>query len=298
VRAPSLCAALPGPEGNGSEEAAGAGNVFILLLLTLLSVITYLDGCGTSVAGPTMRGSWTLAGAVGLGDGAFASHYALFEIPAGPGGRQLRRKNVVTRIVLWCPAGTALTGLTSRFGTLVAGPGSVRHGGSRGVSDISGCIAQWFPRRNGARAQASYGGQPGRRRLGTARDSPSHCLARLREAFWEAGPAGVDLGGGLAPMVSQRPADLPRITARNCWKSMRVGKPGHVTSPGRRIFSNSQVWRILAMFTLCYVWGSMVLSHLVPTYLWKGRGLRKVNGGVCLAPLHHGGHWQSGRRRV
>lgn len=93
---------------------------FILILLTLLSVITFLDRLCIAVAGPSLQQdlglspdqwAWVM--------GAFTLTYALFEIPSGAWGDSFGRKKVLTRIVIWWSCCTALTGVTSRFGTLV-----------------------------------------------------------------------------------------------------------------------------------------------------------------------------------
>ena len=75
---------------------------FILILLTLLSVITYLDRQCIAVAGPSMQEDLGLSPKQwGWVMGAFALTYALFEIPSGAWGDSFGRKRVPARIVVW-----------------------------------------------------------------------------------------------------------------------------------------------------------------------------------------------------
>ena len=93
----------------------------VLLMLVLLSVVTYLDRISIAVAGPTMQKElgisdphwgWVLT--------AFLLGYGLFEIPSGGLGDWLGQRKVLTRIVLWWSAFTALTPLASSFYLLFA----------------------------------------------------------------------------------------------------------------------------------------------------------------------------------
>ena len=126
----------------------------ILILLTLLSVITYLDRLCIAVAGPSMQQDLGLSPEQwGWVMGAFALTYALFEIPSGAWGDSFGRKKVLARIVIWWSCFTGLTGLTRRFGTLVAVRALFGMGEAGAYPNISGCIARWFPATQRARAQ-------------------------------------------------------------------------------------------------------------------------------------------------
>ena len=90
-------------------------------MLVLLSVITYLDRICISVAATEMQTDlgisekgwgWVL--------GAFLLAYGLFEIPSGGLGDLIGQRRVLTRIVLWWSAFTALTPLSRNYYLLVA----------------------------------------------------------------------------------------------------------------------------------------------------------------------------------
>jgi len=82
----------------------------VLVLIALLSAISYLDRICISVAGPRIQQALSLTpvqwGWVGS---LFAISYCVFEIPSGYLGDRIGARAVLTRIVLWWSAFTALT---------------------------------------------------------------------------------------------------------------------------------------------------------------------------------------------
>src|ERR1700736_6586593 len=85
-------------------------------LLSLLSIITYLDRVCIAVAGPRMQDELHISPqAWGWVTGIFALSYAMFEIPSGAMGDRLGPRRVLTRIVLWWSAFTSLTGAVSNY---------------------------------------------------------------------------------------------------------------------------------------------------------------------------------------
>ncbi len=83
----------------------------MLALLCVLLVITYLDRICISVAGPHIQKELGI-GPLGWGwvTGIFTLAYGLFEIPSGALGDRIGPRRVLTRIVLWWSAFTAITG--------------------------------------------------------------------------------------------------------------------------------------------------------------------------------------------
>jgi ACS family glucarate transporter-like MFS transporter len=97
----------------------------VLSFLFFLSLITFIDRAGISVAGPQMqtdlglppeRWGWIL--------GASYLAYAAFEIRSGMLGDRLGARRVLTRIVLWWSAFTTLTRASGNLVTL----GGIRFG--------------------------------------------------------------------------------------------------------------------------------------------------------------------------
>ena len=82
----------------------------VLALLVLLSVITYLDRICIGVAAKDIQADLNLSESQwGWVLGAFLLAYGLFEIPSGALGDRIGQRKVLTRIVLWWSAFTALT---------------------------------------------------------------------------------------------------------------------------------------------------------------------------------------------
>src|SRR5512147_2464964 len=92
----------------------------VLVMLFLLSIITYLDRLCISVAGPRMQSDLGLSPEQwGWVVGAFTLSYALFEIPSGALGDRVGQRKLLTRIVIWWSVFTSLTGTVSSFFVLL-----------------------------------------------------------------------------------------------------------------------------------------------------------------------------------
>jgi len=88
----------------------------VLVLLFLLSIITYVDRVCISVAGPRMQQDLGITpDQWGWVVGVFAIAYAAFEIPTGSMGDLIGTRRVLTRIVLWWSVFTSLTGTVSNY---------------------------------------------------------------------------------------------------------------------------------------------------------------------------------------
>ena len=126
----------------------------VLLLLVLLAVITFLDRLCIAVAGTRIqdelgispeRWGWIL--------GAFVLSYGIFEIPTGAHGDRFGQRKVLTRVVVWWSAFTALTGAAHNFWQLILTRFLFGAGEAGAYPNASGVIARWFPKSERARAQ-------------------------------------------------------------------------------------------------------------------------------------------------
>jgi MFS transporter, ACS family, glucarate transporter len=118
----------------------------VVALLVLLFGITYLDRVCISVAGPRIQEDLHI-GPAGWGwvTGVFTISYCLFEIPSGVLADRIGPRRVLTRIVLWWSAFTALTGTVTGYYPLLLtrflfGAGEAGAFPSAGV-----VISRWFP---------------------------------------------------------------------------------------------------------------------------------------------------------
>jgi MFS family permease len=92
----------------------------VLVWICSLAVVTYFDRVCISGAAPFVSSELGLTPIqMGTVFSAFAVSYALFEVPTGWLGDRIGARKVITRIVAWWSAFTALTGIVHRFWTMV-----------------------------------------------------------------------------------------------------------------------------------------------------------------------------------
>jgi MFS transporter, ACS family, glucarate transporter len=125
----------------------------VVALLSLLSIITYLDRVCIAVAGPRMQDELHISPqAWGWVTGIFALSYGLFEIPSGVMGDRLGPRRVLTRIVLWWSAFTSLTGAVSNYILLLLTRFCFGIGEAGAYPNAGAVIARWIPAQQRARA--------------------------------------------------------------------------------------------------------------------------------------------------
>src|SRR4051795_4197118 len=118
----------------------------VLALLFLLIFVMYLDRLCISVAGPRIQQELHLTPIQwGWVIGAFTIAYAAFEIPSGVLGDRIGPRRVLSRIVLWWSAFTALTGAVFSLPVLLTIRFLFGAGEAGGYPNVSVVIARWFP---------------------------------------------------------------------------------------------------------------------------------------------------------
>lgn len=221
-------------------------------------MITFLDRLCIAVAGPRIQAElgitpeqwgWVL--------GAFVLAYGLFEIPTGILGDRFGRRGVLTRIVLWWSAFTALTGAASATGPLILIRFLFGAGEAGAYPNMAGVVARWFAPGERAMAQGFIWGAS---RAGGALSPlivvPIQSAWGWRASFFLFGAIGV-------------------IWCAVWWWWYRddhsaVRTSAHST-PWRVLLGSSQVWTIVMMYG-CYAWGSWFYFSWLHTWLVKGRG--------------------------
>jgi MFS family permease len=123
------------------------------VLLFLLAVITFLDRVCISVAGPRIQ-EYLHIGPQEWGwvVGVFAVAYGVFEIPGGWMADRFGPRLILTRIVLWWSAFTALTGAVSGFHALLLTRLCFGAGEAGAFPNAAASIASWFPTSERGRA--------------------------------------------------------------------------------------------------------------------------------------------------
>lgn len=234
----------------------------VLLLLTLLSVITFLDRNAISVA------SVRITGDLGLTDSqfgwiltAFTLTYGLLEIPMGMWGDRTGERKVLLRIVLAWSLFTALTGFAAGFLSLFLIRMLFGAGEAGAYPNTAIAIGKWFTPEERGRAQAW---------------------------IWSASR----VGGALAPLlvVPLQQNFGWRVTflllgiigigwAVVWWRIYREPEPSptepptaHSKVPWARYLANGDFWRLMLMY-YCYACGVFFYISWLPRYLQQGRGM-------------------------
>jgi MFS family permease len=114
-------------------------------LLIFFFAITYIDRVCISVAGPRIQADLHID-PIGWGwvTGIFTLSYCLFEIPTGTLADRLGPRRVLTRIVLWWSAFTALTGAATGYFPLLLTRFLFGAGEAGAFPGASVVVSRWF----------------------------------------------------------------------------------------------------------------------------------------------------------
>src|SRR5258707_14112349 len=118
----------------------------VLVLLFLLSIITYMDRVCIGLAGKRIQADLGLdESQLGWVLGIFALSYALFEIPSGALGDRIGPRKVLTRIVVWWSVFTSATGFVPGFWSMLFPRFGFGAGEAGAYPNSSSAISRWFP---------------------------------------------------------------------------------------------------------------------------------------------------------
>jgi MFS family permease len=255
----------------------------VLAFLVTLSAITFIDRIAIATAGPRIqnelgitpeRWGWVL--------GAFALAYGLFEMPSGASGDSIGQRRVLTRIVLWWSAFTALTAAATGYMQLAVTQFLFGAGEAGAYPNMSGVISRWFPKTERARAQGAVWAAS---RVGGAL-SPLIAVPLLRGFGWRVMFCVLALPGIVWAIFwrrwfHDRSQDQPGIQQTELAEIGTPAPPDHAPVWGT-LFRNRQAWLLMAMY-FCYVWGSWFYFSWFPTYLVRGARLTESEMGLYSA---------------
>jgi MFS transporter, ACS family, glucarate transporter len=219
---------------------------WVLALLCVVSVITFLDRLAIAVAEPGIRSDLNLnATQWGWVLSAYVLANALFEIPSGAMGDRRGRRFELTRIALWWSGFTALTGACRSLVQIVAARFLFGIGAAGAYPNAAGVIARWFPRREHARAQGFVWGAS---RLGGALAPlllvPMQRVVGWRGIFVALGVVGILWAVAWGLWFRDDPASMPGIGAAELAEIGGVQKISHASVPWSRLFALPQLWLI------------------------------------------------------
>jgi MFS family permease len=241
-------------------------------LLFLLAVITYLDRICISVAGPRIQ-EYLRIGPQQWGwvVGVFAISYGAFEIPGGWMADRFGPRIILTRIVLWWSAFTALTGTVSSYSALLLTRFWFGAGEAGAFPNATASIACWFPMSERGRA---FGALSVAMQIGGALSPllviPIQMRYGWRTSFYVFGLVGAAWAVVWFCWFRNTPGEKRGVTASELSEiGDPPGRPRHGL-PWIVAVRKGNFWAILLM-GFCYGYGSYFFFTWFPTYLVRAR---------------------------
>jgi MFS family permease len=256
----------------------------VLLLLLLLSGITYLDRVCISVAGPRIQEDLHI-GPVGWGwvTAMFTLAYCLFEIPTGALGDRIGPRRVLTRIVLWWSVFTSLTGMMSNYYFLLLTRFFFGAGEAGALPNSSIVISRWFPAAQRARISgamlmaAQIGGA-----VAPLLVVPIQLRYGWRASFYVFGLLGLAWATVWYTWFRDSPAHMRGVSSVELKETAGLHAAPEHGLPWGIAFRSQSVLAMLVM-AFCYVYAYTFFQTWFHTFLVKGRGFSE--GSLVLSAL-------------
>jgi ACS family glucarate transporter-like MFS transporter len=248
--------------------------VRVLALLFLLVLVMYFDRLCIAVAGPRIQHDLKMSPSQwGWVIGAFTIAYALFEIPSGMLGDRIGPRKVLTRIVLWWSAFTALTGAVSSYPVLLVVRFLFGAGEAGAFPNSATVIGRWIPNSERARAASviwtatAVGGI-----LTPLIVVPVQKIYGWQASFFLFGSLGIFWAALWYWWFRDTAAEKPGVPdAERELIGTPIPRSGHGL-PWAKLLRDGNFVRLLMMYHT-YCWGAYFFLTWFPTYLQLGRGL-------------------------
>jgi sugar phosphate permease len=254
----------------------------VLLLLFCLVLVMYLDRLAIAAAGPRIQREMGLSPSHwGWVIGAFTLAYAIFEIPSGMMADRIGPRKVLTRIVLWWSAFTALTGAATSFGGMLLVRFLFGAGEAGAFPNCTSAASRWIPPAERARSLSVFW-------MATATGGmlcPPIVVAieqrhGWRAAFYAFGSLGVFWSAIWYWWFRDSPSEKPGISFEERRKIESLpASPRHAIA-WSRVLRNSNFIRLLLMYHT-YCWGAYFYLSWLHTYLQLGRALTESQMAVA-----------------
>jgi MFS family permease len=289
----------------------------VLAFLCALAFVLYIDRICISKAAPQIEADLGISHtAMGFVFGAFTLAYGLFEVPTGRWGDRYGSRHVLTRIVLWWSAFTALTGCVWPF-TLDSGwrlrvPWAeagipllldglllllvIRFlfgaGEAGALPNAARVVARWFP----ADARGPAQGLINTAMLLGGAVTPVLAAYLIKAVGWRGsfalfGLLGVVWAAAFYAWFRDDPAEHPAVNEAER-RLIEAGRPveagEHPPVPWRRVLGSANVW-LLGGVIACSAFTSYMYYFWYPTYLEQGRGVGPIESGWLAGLVLAGG---------
>ena len=245
----------------------------LLALLALLSIITYLDRICVAVAGPRMQDDLRISPeAWGWVTGVFALSYGAFSIPIGALGDRLGPRRVLTWIVLWWSAFTALTGTASNYYVLLLTRFCFGMGEAGAYPNASTVIVRWIPARHmgGAWGVVWMAGQIGGA-ISPLVMVPIQTHYGWRASFYLFGLFGVIWSFVWYWWFRNSPAEKLGVATVELSKMDGAPSPRDQALPWSTALHSGNLWCAMGI-AASYVYAMYFFHSWFQTYLLRGRG--------------------------
>jgi MFS family permease len=249
----------------------------VLGMLSLLSVITYLDRVCIAVAGPRMQDALHISPeAWGWVTSVFFLSYSAFEIPTGALGDRVGPRRVLTRIVVWWSAFTALTGTVSNYSILLLVRFCFGAGEAGAYPNASAVIARWIPVAKRSRAWGTVWmtGQVGAA-VSPLLVVPIQMRYGWRAPFFVFGLLGVVWSLGWYAWFRDSPHEKAGVTEAELREIGSAPGLQHHGMPWATALRIPAFWRMAAIGA-CYVYALGFFQSWLQTYLVRGRGFSEA----------------------
>ena len=255
-------------------------------LLVLLFAITYLDRVCISVAGPRMQEDLHID-PIGWGwvTGIFTLSYCLFEIPTGALADRIGPRRVLTRIVLWWSAFTALTGATTSYYPLLLTRVFFGAGEAGAFPNASVVVSRWFPpaqraTMSGVTLMASQIGGA----VAPLLVVPIQSRYGWRASFFVFGLLGVGWATVWYSWFRDSPAEKSGVRQSEQRQATDLHAPTGHRFPWRMALRSHNALALLAT-AFCYVYVYNFFQTWFHTFLVKGRGFSEESLLLSALPM-------------
>jgi MFS family permease len=249
----------------------------VLGMLSLLSVITYLDRVCIAVAGPRMQDDLHISPeAWGWVTSVFFLSYSALEIPTGALGDRIGPRRVLTRVVAWWSAFTALTGTVSNYYVLLLVRFCFGAGEAGAYPNASAVIGRWIP---AARRTRAWGIVWMTSQVGAALSPllvvPIQMRYGWRAPFFVFGLVGVVWSLAWYAWFRDSPHEKAGVTDAELREIGSVPGLQRHGMPWATALRIPALWRIAAIGA-CYVYVLGFFQGWLQTYLVRGRGFSEA----------------------